>query len=516
MLNKLGNLGGIFGQKDGHPLADARELKRVIDEVPRDNAFRALDEVLGWIESLRGANDFPPERLFETIRQLDDAAQPHLRRLAREYLHTVRLTRNDEKRLWALNHGFWLQVAEAYERCLLLVGQKSKAGEQIKQALPMLTTRLAAALAALVKWEQFHYGPSPAEVWKRMGHVLLLAEEQGIATRPVAAYSNHSGMTSVQAEYIKAVAFQAASMDSLLPIEIELAERLIEHFLGSFAFTIDAQPDSVYWVDLVLPHPPQRMARMPAQAMPSQRFFKPAGAHALLKALLGDLERGIELPAEVALGGLFPPKMLISVLQHLVSYLAPMPPQRSHDRHRVKHRISVLNGLINAFVVFSEEFGGRPTGLQIESWVVENVSRGGFGTILSNIPGEWLKVGALLAMQPEGGENWLLGIVRRYHRETETEARVGIQTLATRAVAIECRPRTASSYGAASTLPALLVQDAGVAGEVRVVLPANSFDLRESLEYQLNGRRFLLNPVAQVEQTVDYEVARYWQVADDQ
>jgi hypothetical protein len=165
---------------------------------------------------------------------------------------------------------------------------------------------------------------------------------------------------------------------------------------------------------------------------------------------------------------------------------------------------------------FSEEFGGRPTGLQIESWVVENVSRGGFGTILSNIPGEWLKVGALLAMQPEGGENWLLGIVRRYHRETETEARVGIQTLATRAVAIECRPRTASSYGAASTLPALLVQDAGVVGEVRVVLPANSFDLRESLEYQLNGRRFLLNPVAQVEQTVDYEVARYRQVADDQ
>jgi hypothetical protein len=49
-----------------------------------------------------------------------------------------------------------------------------------------------------------------------------------------------------------------------------------------------------------------------------------------------------------------------------------------------------------------------------------------------------------------------------------------------------------------------------------VVLPANSFDLRESLEYQLNGRRFLLNPVAQVEQTVDYEVARYRQVADDQ
>ena len=516
MLNKLGKLGGMFGQKEGHPLADAREFKRIIDEVPRDNAFRALDEVVGWIESLRGADDFPAERLFETIRQLDDVAQPHLRRLAREYLHTARLTRSDEKRLWALNHGFWVQVAEAYERCLIFVGQKSKAGELIKQVLPLLTTRLIGALSALVKWEQFHYGPSQVDVWKRMGHILLLAEEQGIATRPVPAYSNQSGMSSVQAEYIKAVAFQAASMDSLLPIEIELAERLIEHFLGSFVFTVEAQPDSVYWVDLVAPHAPQRMARMPERAMPSQRFFKPATAHAQLKALLFELMHGNEVPPEIALGGQFPPKMLISVLQHLVSYLAPMPPQRSHDRHRVKHRISVLNGLINAFVVFSSEFGGRPTGLQMESWVVENVSRGGFGTVLSSIPGEWLKVGALLAMQPEGGENWLLGIIRRYHRETDAEARVGIQTLATRASAIECRPRTASSYGAASTLPALLIEDAGIEGEVRLVLPANSFDLRESLEYQLNGRRFLLNPVAQVEQTVDYEVARYRQVADDQ
>jgi hypothetical protein len=207
--------------------------------------------------------------------------------------------------------------------------------------------------------------------------------------------------------------------------------------------------------------------------------------------------------------------VLIPVLQHLVAYLAPVPPQRSHDRHRVKHRISVLNGLINAFVVFSSEFGGRPAGLQIESWVVENVSRGGFGALLNSIPGEWLKVGALLAMQPEGGDNWLLGIVRRYHREAELEARIGIQTLATKAVAIECRPRTSSSYGAAATLPALLLLDGNPAGEVRVVLPANSFDLRESLDYQLDGRRFLLNPVELLEHTLDYEVARYRQSSTD-
>lgn len=516
MFDKLGNLGGMFGQKDeGHPLATARGLKKIIDDIPRDNAFRALDEVVGWIESLRGANDFPAERLFETVRQLDDVAQPHLRRLAREYLNTARLTRSDEKRLWAINHGFWLQAADAYESCLKIVEQKNKAGELAKQALPMLAARLINALSELIKWEQFHYGPSPELVWRRMGQAFLVAEEHGVASKAVPSLGGRPGMTSPQAEYIRAVAFQAASMDSLLPLEIELAERLIEHFLGSFVFTAVAQVDSVYWVDLVLAEAPQRLARMPTEARPTQRFFKPAGAQAQFKALLTELECGGEFPSEISLGGQFAPRVLIPVLQHLVAYLAPVPPQRSHDRHRVKHRISVLNGLINAFVVFSSEFGGRPTGLQIESWVVENVSRGGFGAQVDSNLGEWMKVGVLLAIQPEGGENWLLGIVRRYHRESDKEARIGIQTLATKASAIECRPRTASSYGAAATLPALLIEEGSQAGEVRLVLPAHSFDLRENLEYQINNRRFLLTPVAQVELTADYEVARYRQTADN-
>ena len=514
MLDKLGNLGGIFGQKDGrHPLETARDLKKVIDDVPKDNAFRALDEVVGWIDSLRGADEFPADRLFETVRQLDDVAQPHLRRLAREYLHTARLARSDEKRLWAINFGFWVQVTDAYERCLLLVEQKTKAGEQMKSVLPLLITRLIGALAALIKWEQFHYGPSPSMVWKRLGHALLVAEANAVANKPVPAYSGQ-GMSSPEIEYVKAMAFQAASMDSLLPLEIELAERLIEHFVGSFTFTKNSQIDSVYWVDLQQSDPPQRLAKMPNEATYSQRFFKPADAYAQFKGLFIDLGRGGDMPSNIALGGQFQPKVVLPVLEHLVAYLAPVPPQRSHDRHRVKHRITILNGLINSFVVFSDEFGGRPTGLQMESWVVENVSRGGFGAQLASIPGEWMRVGALLAMQPEGGENWLLGIVRRYHRETETEARVGIQTLATKASAIECRSRTTSSYGAAATIPALLLDNGGLPGEVRVVLPAYSFDLRESLEYQQGGRRFLLNPVSMVEQTADYEVASYRLVAE--
>jgi len=317
-------------------------------------------------------------------------------------------------------------------------------------------------------------------------------------------------MTSPLQEYQKVMIFQAASLDSMHPLGIELAERVIAHFLSGFVFTVEALIDSVYWVDLKLAQPPLRLARMPAQAERTQRFLKPGKAYEAMRTLLETLERGGDMPPEINLGGQYPVKLLVTVFRHLTNYLSPVPPQRSHDRHRVTHRMAVLNGLVNAFVAFSDEFGGRPTGLPTETWIAENVSRGGFGALVNSVPGEWLKVGALLAMQPEGGENWLLGVVRRFHRTSEKDARVGIQALATKAISIEVRSRGTSIYmAAAGATPALMLLDGNEPNEFRVVLPPATFDPRESMEYVRDGQRFQLMPVSLIEQTADYELARF-------
>lgn len=508
MLNKLGRLSHVFGQKNLHPLADDREFKRILDELPRDNAFRALDEIAGWLESLLATQECSPDRVYEVARRLEEAARLPLKRLSRDYLHTARLSRSDEKRWWSIGFGFWRLLASAYEHCLAALDEKNKAAENLKAVLPALCARLIAAYAAILKWEQFHYGPSSVELWRQMGHALLVAEVAGVDQKSV-SLGSQSRLTSVRHEFQRPMVFQAASLDSLLPSEIELAEHLIEHFLPHFSFTHEAERDSVYWIDLQQPEPPLRLAQMPKTLQPSQRFFKPGQAHEAILALLNTLEQTGDVPPEINLGGQYYAKAIIPVVRHLATYLAPIPPQRKHDRHRVKHRMVVLNGLVNAFVAFSGEFGGRPAGLPMESWVVENVSRGGFGVVLSNIPAEWLKVGALIAMQPEGGENWLLGIIRRYHRLTDNEARVGIEALARQAVSVELKVRTASSYASVAGMPALLILDGNAPSEVRVVLPLASFDLRESLECTKDGRRQILTPVALLEQTSDFELARY-------
>ena len=92
-------MGGLFDKQSGHPLADKRELQRIIGELPADNAFKALDEIGIWLDSLLAGGDLSPDRSFDAARQLADAAAPHLRRLAHEYLHTPRLSRAEESRL---------------------------------------------------------------------------------------------------------------------------------------------------------------------------------------------------------------------------------------------------------------------------------------------------------------------------------------------------------------------------------------------------------------------------------
>src|SRR5574343_688549 len=219
VLNKVTNLGGLFAQKSGHPLADARELRKVLAELPQDNAFKSLDEITGWLESLAGVADFPVDRLYAVLQQFEETAAPHLKRLSQEYFHTARLSKSEEKRLWSINYGFWTLLAEAYERCLKAISDRPRSGELPKSALPLLTVRLIVALGRQLKWEQFHYGPLHGALWRRLGAALLAAEAADAGGKAV-ALPGRGGMSSPRQEYQKVMLFQAASLDSLLPVEI--------------------------------------------------------------------------------------------------------------------------------------------------------------------------------------------------------------------------------------------------------------------------------------------------------
>jgi hypothetical protein len=493
---------GEGGGKSLYPLADLLVLRQRIANLPPDDALKAVEAVVDWLQSVQDAANLDPGHLYEAVWQLEDALAGRLSRLSHDYLYKARLSDAEEKRLWSVSHNYWRLLAATYERCLQPQSNSGQPVEAVRLALPDLCVRLIAALGAVLKWACFRHLRADDDLWRRLGQTLLIAESAHVAgrmtERPNAAAS------SPAREYARVMIFYAASLDALPPPEIELAVRLIDHFLSDFVLTAQVRPDSVYWVDLQLAQPPQRLALMPNPPPPSLRFYQPAEAHARISALQNELEQGGNMPAAINPDGQYDNRRALPVLRHLVTYLAPVPPQRHHDRHRVNHRVTVLNGLVNAFVVFSEAFGGHPAGLPMVSWLVDNVSRGGLGVVVEGKRPAWLGIGALLAMQPEGGSNWLLGVIRRYHRESDTLARIGIETLARQALAVELEaPPTAIGT------PVLLLENHGQPGDVSVILPPRSFDAQETLECSIGGQRCRLAPIALVEYTADYELARY-------
>ena len=143
----------FFPQRPDHPLADAKELKQTLTELLTARPAQAVEEIVDWFDSLRKSSGFRLDQYFDIVRQLDDAAQPHLRRLARDYLAKQPLSKLEEDRLWATNSGYWQLVAGLYVGCVeqSRIDSKGKGAEAFKASLPLAMARAQAAYYMQIK-----------------------------------------------------------------------------------------------------------------------------------------------------------------------------------------------------------------------------------------------------------------------------------------------------------------------------------------------------------------------------
>lgn len=487
---------GFFSSKPDHPLADPKEAKRVFDALPGREPAGALDEATALLESLTAVEDFKPEQRLALILQLDEAAIVPARRLGREYV-SARLTKLQERALWTTNRDYWATLIAALEDSLRRFDAKEKGAEAMKPALPMLYARLLHAARQRLKWEQFRYGPVDNTLWQLMGRIYLAAAGTRLADRKLELYPGGGGTTTAEGEYLKALVFHASSMDNLLPVEIELAEYLIAHFLPRFVLTAEVRPDNVYWVDAAKPMAPARLARSP-EPSPTLRFFNSIPAAEAIEQLRLRAGRDGRVPAEINLGGQYSPEAVLPVLNHLAMCWSPKPPMRTHARHRVKSRLTVIHGIAALHRQMLD--GGSCT--ECEAWVVDDVSQGGMGVKVALGANDWIRIGTLIGLQPEGGGNWLVGMVRRFARDSESAGSVGIETLSKSPRAI------VADAGGLRTEGILL--DAPQQGEpVRVALPAAAWEDGVSLLFSLDGAQVRLFPELALETSPDVVIGHY-------
>src|SRR5450759_177556 len=109
----------LFGSnKPDHPMAGIKEARKILEELPTNDAFKCADELRHWLESVMAEEGFKAEYRAQLIQRLDETAQTHLGKLVRDYRGSPGLARYQEIRLWTAIYEYWRQAAIAYAGCI--------------------------------------------------------------------------------------------------------------------------------------------------------------------------------------------------------------------------------------------------------------------------------------------------------------------------------------------------------------------------------------------------------------
>lgn len=499
-------LSWIRGTQSDHPLANDKAARELIAELPAGDSFKTLEEISYWLDSLTGAEEIKLPRVLEIIDLIDQTAKNHQRKLSQDYLAgSARLQKFQENRIWSTVFVFWQRLAAAYRMCL----DRANGSGAIKGQLPVIVARAMRANVMQLKWQSLRYSPVDRTLWEEFGRLYALAEEKGFAASKVVVYPGHFGESTVQREFLKGMMLASSSTDSLLPVKLEVAERLVAQF--SELFVMNRQPGTGchYYTDLAVGKPPARMVSR-IQLAPGTRFFGPGNAALELEKLIATLQADGVMPSGINLGGNFPRGLVLEVLQHLARYWSPMPPARSEERRHSVSRISVIHGFEEIVSNISGDTQDLAFDRLTETWTVENESEGGYGALLPQAK-DWLKVGTLLGVRLEDGAAWGVGIVRRLSAYDEKQRYVGIQLLAKGTTVVKLAPVDAPGRALqedAVLLPSGATDSTG-SSEMSLLLKPGSFSPQKSLEMHAYGRNYLLVPRKLIEAGDDFDMARF-------
>jgi hypothetical protein len=503
---------GIFGKKSDHPLADIKSAQAILDDVPKNDALNAVQDLTGWIESIvELADEFRLDHEFAVLRMLDEAAQPHVRKLLRDYFTPQPISKFQENRLWTVLNGFYTRTELTYHDVLTRFINGGRGASAIKPELATLGVRGIAALAGRLKLAAVRYAPVDAVAWKHLADFYGHAEKHGYQGDAATLYAGVPRSTSVAEEFAVLITWYGVSTGVLNPLHGHITERLISY--AGRALKLDAQynANGLYVFDLSQPTPPMRMAA-DATVHPSLRFLLALDALTQLKGLHRTLEKGI-VPDGVNFGGAnYDTELVREILRRLIDSLTQPLPTRRNPRRKINVNLKVANGFFK--MLEHTEVGLNFNHDDGEIWEVEDISATGFRSVVPAARADGIKIGSLIGSKPENVPNWGAGLVRRLNRDEKNSLHIGVEVLSTNIVGVYLAGRGVTADEEAQ-VALYLNRPTDTSGEAWLLMKPGTFSPNRSLSMELGGKGYLLLPLALVESGDDYDLARYRRMEQD-
>lgn len=496
----------ITGSKVDHPLAEPKQARALVAELPPYDPVKALEEITRWLESLVDAEGFKLDRLYEVVDLLDGTGRSHHRKIVGDYLAMSRQQKFQENKLWTCGFQFSKALGGAYLACARQYEAGAAGASAIKKQMPVVVARALRAFGLQVKWTMLRYGPFETGLWTSIGELYGFAVKGGYARTPVAVYPGPQGTGSVEQDYLKIMMLWASSADALAPLKQEIAERIGALLVDAFQIESAPFPGALYRFDPTQNRPPSRNFQAPAPGR-ELHYFGPGAASERIAEVIATMERTGKLPPDFNLGASYAEDMVLAVLRHLAAYWSDKPPARLSERRQASARITVVPGYTQLLDELerdeSDALNFSVSGA--ESWVVENVSDNGYGALVPAATTEWIRVGELIGIQLEGTGQWGIGAVRRVVRDEQRQYHVGIEVVS-RALRLV---RIAHAAGREPEAAMLLSEDIDPNGEIGLLTRAGRFAANHPITLILDDRELVMTPVGMITAGDDFDWATY-------
>lgn len=488
-----------------HPLATPAGANAAIAAIPADDAVRAAQEAVQWLESLNGVVYFSISHRYEVIDRIDVALARHAARLLEQYLALKPQAKFQEGLLWRAAMGYWKALGNAYLECVVLVMSERAVAVQFRDSFPQLVARALRAQVMQIKWILMRYGYVSDVYWTALAKLFGYAEAGAFLDDVVTIYGGEK--ITVRREFLRAMMLGVSATGGLSPVKQNIAEHAIAHFSPSFVSSTQADAGRGegcnFFFDL---HGGMCPARVLAEAPRGARLFYFGAGQALDAAqlLVDSVNETGKLPADCGLHAGESVDQVADTLLHLAFNWEKELPARDSVRRKVATTLQIVQG-------FEGVLAQGATPLK-ETWVVENASVEGYGIIVPERRGEWLQVGVLIGFLPEDeNAKWGAGVVRRVETDARGQRRVGVQVLS-RGVTpgTMCTRRANGDLGPPHNI-VMLEHNPSPSGYLQALLRPEAFTLRDVLEATRvsDGKSFIVLPSGMVESGPDFDRVRF-------
>ncbi len=501
---------GLFGKRSDHPLADMKSAQLLLDDISKTDSLKALQELSEWLETLHAeAKDFRLDHHWAVLRLFDQTAQPHLRKLLHDYFSIQPLSKFQENRLWSLLETYYTQSDLCHNEVLSRYREGAKGASAIKADISLVCARGIAAIASRLKLAAARYTLVDPTFWNRLAGYYGLAETQGLQLEPVVIYPAVN--TSVSQEFAALIAWYGTSSGTLNPLQEHISERLFANLGKGLQISNSYNGAGLYVFDTAQPTPPMRVTAE-TTLHPALRYIDAEGMKLQLESLIKTLDKGI-VPDNLNLyGAKFEAELVRDVAQRLLQGLILPPATRRHPRRKINVSLNVANGF---FKMLEKTDIGLNFGVdESDVWEVEDISATGFRSVVPLARADGVKIGTLLGSRPESISHWGAGVIRRLSRDAKDNLHIGVEILSPRFVGVALSDP--SLPGAESDLVGMyLNRPSDSSGEAWLLMKPETYTGSRSLTMQLNGKGYLLLPLALVERGEDHDLARYRMMEQD-